>query len=245
MGKTVLITGCNRGLGKQLLSDFARNSYDCITITRESNADFDKFCNELMVSNKINISKYYADFLSEESLTKVLNEIEQSEIEIDVLINNAGKIPNAKPIFYMDYRDVETAFKINYFAPFLITKYIVPSMIRRGKGSIIDITSTVSINIEPGECAYGASKAALNLSIQSLAQELAPFNVRINGIACGILNSDMFHSLEDKTQKKLLKRVAIKRPAELHEISEVALFLASDKSSYITGSILRVDGGFV
>ena len=69
--------------------------------------------------------------------------------------------------------------------------------------------------------------------------------MRINGIACGTLNSNMFHSLEDKTQKKFLKRVAIKRPAELREISEVALFLASDKSSYITGSILKVDGGFV
>lgn len=245
MKKTVLITGCNRGLGKQLLTDFAKESYDCITITRSHNAEFDDFCNELTVAHKINISQYYADFLSEESLTKVLNEIQQSEIEIDVLINNAGINPNAQPIFYMDYKDVETAFKVNYFAPFLITKHIASLMIRRGKGSIIDITSTVSINIEPGECAYGASKAALNLSIQTLAQELAPFKVRINGIACGILNSDMFHSLEDKTQKKFLKRVATKRPAELHEISEVALFLASDKSSYITGSILKVDGGFV
>lgn len=125
----MLITGCNRGLGKQLLTDFAKESYDCITITRSPNAEFDVFCNELMVSHKINISQYYADFLSEESLTKVLNEIEQSEI--DVLINNAGVNHNAQPIFYMDYKDIETAFKVNYFAPFLITKHIAPSMIQK------------------------------------------------------------------------------------------------------------------
>lgn len=245
MKKTVLITGCNRGLGKQLLTDFAKESYDCITITRSPNAEFDVFCNKLMASHNISIIKYYADFSSIEELSCALNQIEQSEIEIDVLINNAGAITKAKPIFYMNYQDVETSFKINYFAPFLISKHIASIMIRKGKGSIIDITSVISMNAEAGECAYGASKAALNYSIKSLSQELAPFNVRINGIACGILDTDMFRSVDDKAQKKLLKRVAIKRPAELHEISEAALFLASDRSSYITGSILKVDGGFI
>lgn len=125
----MLITGCNRGLGKQLFTDFAKESYDCITITRSPNAEFDVFYTELMVSHKINISQYYADFLSEESLTKVFNEIEQSEI--DVLINNTRVNPNAQPIIYMDYKDIETAFKVNYFAPFLITKHIAPSMIQK------------------------------------------------------------------------------------------------------------------
>ena len=145
----------------------------------------------------------------------------------------------------MDYKDVETAFRVNYFAPFYITKRIVSGMIRAGKGTIIDITSTVSINAEPGESAYGASKAALNLSIKSIAQELAPFNVRVNGIACGIMNTGMFQEFDDKLKKKFLKRVALKRAAELNEISAMALFLASDNSSYITGAILKVDGGFV
>ena len=174
-----------------------------------------------------------------------MDQLESSNIDIDVLINNAGVNTKAVPIFNMEYHDVLDAFKINYLAPFYITKRVSSMMIRRGEGIIIDITSTVSINVEPGETAYGASKAALNLSIKSLAQELAPFGVRINGIACGIMNTGMFQAFDDKLKKKFLKRVALNRPAELNEISEMALYLASDKSSYVTGSIIRIDGGFV
>lgn len=100
------------------------------------------------------------------------------------------------------------------------------------------------MNVEPGECAYGASKAALNLSVKSLAQEFAPFGIRINGLACGILDTGMFTSFDEKLKKKFLKRVALKRAAKLEEISSLALFLASERASYITGSIINIDGGF-
>lgn len=243
--KTAVITGCNRGLGKQILTDFAKEGYNIIAMIRKPSDEFDTYCQCLIKQCGINISPIYAEFSSQDSLELALDEIEEMDVEIDVLINNAGVNTNAKPIFYMEYADVEEALKVNYLAPFYITKRIVSNMIRAGKGSIIDITSTVSINVEPGECAYGASKAALNLSIESIAQELAPFGVRINGIACGIMNTGMFQAFEDKLKKKFLKRVAFKRPAELAEISELVLFLASDRSSYITGSILKVDGGFV
>lgn len=241
--KTALITGCNRGLGKQLLTDFSENGYNVIALIRKQSDDFDRLCEELCEKNGIIITTLYADFTSEKELSEAMAKVEG--LQVDVLINNAGVNTKAAPIFYMEYKDVLDAFKINYLAPFLITKHISNIMIRQGFGSIVDITSTVSINIEPGESAYGASKAALNLSIQSLAQELAPFGVRINGIACGIMNTGMYQEFDDKLKSKFLKRVALKKPAELSEISEVALFLASEKSSYITGSILKVDGGFV
>lgn len=243
--KTALITGCNRGLGKQLLIDFSSNGYSIVALIRKQSGEFDSLCAELYSKYQTPIKQLYADFSSEIELGKAMDLLEESDIDIDVLINNAGVNTKAAPIFNMEYQDVLEAFKINYLAPFLITKRISSMMIRRGQGSIIDITSTVSINIEPGETAYGASKAALNLSIKSLAQELAPFGVRINGIACGILDTGMFQAFDDKLKKKFLKRVALNRPAELNEISDMALYLASDKSSYITGSIIRVDGGFV
>lgn len=242
---TALITGCNRGLGKQLLIDFSQKGYDIVTLTRKPSDEFDSFCKELSKNNAITISHLYADISEEKEIEAAMTQLEDIGIEVDVLINNAGVNTKAAPIFYMDYQDVLTALKINYLAPFLITKHIASQMIRKGRGSIIDITSTVSINVEPGESAYGASKAALNLSIQSMAQELAPFGVRINGIACGIMDTGMYQEFDEKLKKKFLKRIALKRPAGLNEISEMALFLASEKSSYITGSIIKVDGGFV
>lgn len=243
--KTVMITGCNRGLGKQLLIDFSAAGYSIVALIRKHSDEFDVLCADLFSKNHTKVTQLYADFSNENDLEQAMDQLESSNIDIDVLINNAGVNTKAVPIFNMEYHDVLEAFKINYLAPFYITKRVSSMMIRRGEGAIIDITSTVSINVEPGETAYGASKAALNLSIKSLAQELAPFGVRINGIACGIMNTGMFQAFDDKLKKKFLKRVALNRPAELNEISEMVLYLASDKSSYVTGSIIRIDGGFV
>lgn len=243
--KAALITGCNRGLGMQLLIDFARGGYTIIALIRKQSDEFDAVVQELMNKYSIVIYTFYAEFSSQESLDLALDKVEGLGLEIDVLINNAGVRTKAKPIFYMNYQDVEDALKVNYLAPFLITKRVASLMIRAGRGSIIDITTVVSSNITSGETAYGASKAALNLSIQTLSQELAPFGIRINGIACGCINTGIFQSLEDKLKKKTLQRVAMKRPAELAEISSIVQFLASEKSSYMTGSIIKVDGGFV
>lgn len=245
--KTVLITGCNRGLGKTLVESFAKEGYNIIALIRKQNGDFDLFSDNLCKECGITISKYYAEFSNEASLNAALDEIEASGVCIDVLVNNAGINNKAQPIFFMEYKDVQDCFAVNYFAPFLVTKRVVAIMVHgeAGKGSIVNITSTVSTNIEPGESGYGASKAALNLFTQSIAQELAPFNIRVNGVACGIMNTGMFQEFEDKLKKKFLKRTIMKRPADLQEIADMVLFLASDKASYVTGSIVPVDGGFV
>lgn len=132
--KTALITGCNRGLGKQLLTDFAANGYNIIALVRCQNDEFDHYCNEIASDNNINITQFYSEFSSEESLTKAMDNIEAKDYNIDVLINNAGVNTNAKPIYYMDYKDVEDAFKVNYFAPFYITKRVAKSMIENHRG---------------------------------------------------------------------------------------------------------------
>lgn len=242
--KTVLITGCNRGLGKTLVESFAKEGYNIIALIRNKNEDFDLFADNLCKDCGITISKYYAEFSEEASLNAALDEIEASGVCIDVLVNNAGVNLSTSPMFNTDYSDVELSFKINYLSVFAITKRIAYGMIRNSNGSIINISSTISLNPGMAESCYGASKAALNLFTESVAQELAPFNVRMNAVACGVMNTDMFAAFDDKTKKKSVKRISLNRPAELKDISNMVLFLASDKASYITGSILKVDGGF-
>jgi len=242
--KTVVITGCNRGLGKKLLISFAEKGYNIIAIIRKAYPDFISYVESLKQENDVDVKILYADFRDENSLNGVLDEIEQMNVTIDVLINNAGINNSTRPIFNTEYSDVEDCFRVNYFAPFLITKRIASLMIHQSNGSIINISSTVSINTDMAESCYGASKAALNLFTKSVAQELAPFNVRMNAVACGVMNTDMFNTFDDKVKKKVTKRIGLKRPAELAEIAAMVLFLASDESQYITGSIIPVDGGF-
>lgn len=242
--KTIVITGCNRGLGKQLLLSFAEKGYRIIAFIRKQNEEFSEFVDELKEKYSTDIRVVYADFREESSLNRALDEIENMNLKIDVLINNAGINNSTRPIFNTEYSDVEECFKVNYFAPFLITKRIASLMIHEGDGSIVNISSTVSINTDMAESCYGASKAALNLFTKSVAQELAPFNVRMNAVACGVMNTDMFNGFDDKVKKKATKRIGLRRPAELSEIASMVMYLASEESKYITGSIIPVDGGF-
>ena len=243
MKKTALITGCNRGLGKTLMNAFAADGYDIIALVRNMDSDFEETVNALQQQGT-DVFPVCVELTNRRALQKGIHDILAMERPIDVLINNAG-INVSKPIFFMEYEEIEKSFQVNYFAPFLLMKEISGLMVRQGYGNIINISSVTSLVTMPAGAAYNASKAALNYLTMSGAQELAQFGVRVNAIACGIINSDMFAELKPEVQKKNLKRVAVKRTAEYSEIANTVLFLCSDKASYITGQVIRVDGGYV
>ena len=240
--KTALITGCNRGIGKALMEAFSEKGYEVIAMIRTISEEFKNTVSELQEKGA-SVLPICAELSDKESLKKAIKEITEMNKPIDVLINSAA-VNVSKPVFYMEYEDVENSFKVNYLAPFLLTKEICNLMIRQGYGSVINISSVAGLSTEPGGTAYDASKAALNSLTKSVAQETAAFGIRVNAIACSVVATDMFNNMKPDVQKKILKRVAMKRPAELKEITDCALFLSSDKASYITGQIIRVDGGY-
>lgn len=241
--KTAIITGCNRGLGKAFMEAYAANGYDVIAIVRSVSNDFEDTVKELQTKTGSTIFPVCAELSDRESLQKALNELIAMERPIDVLINNAA-YHVSKPIFFMDYEEVEKSFKVNYLAPFLLMKEVCGLMTRQGYGNIINITSVAAIATEAAGSAYDASKAALNQLTGSLAQEVAAMGIRVNAIACSVVATDMYINMKPDVQKKILKRVAMKRPAEFKEVTDTALFLSSEKASYITGQIIRVDGGY-
>ena len=174
----------------------------------------------------------------------VFDSLENEGIEVDVLVNNAG-INTMKPLLYTDYNEMEESFRVNYYAPVMITKRICSIMMRQGHGAVVNVTSMGSLGHQPGGSIYDASKAALNQFTITAAQELAPLGIRVNAVACGPINTDMFASMPEKVQSKLIKYTALKRAANLDEIIDAIIFLSSENSSYITGQILRVDGGAI
>lgn len=241
--KTAVITGCNKGLGLKLLERFSKEGYNIIALNRKQYDDFDVKCDEIQKEFKNTITAFYADFTESNTLKNAVQQITDLEVSIDVLINNAG-MNVVNTLFTTEYKDLDTSFRINYFAPVVITKGIASLMIREGKGVIVNISSTAGLHPEPGLSCYGASKAAICYFTQSVAQELAPFGVRINAVACGPMTSTMYESMDDKAKKKIYKRVALGRISELDEIADAVLYLASEKSSFITGSVLPIDGGY-
>ena len=242
--KTALITGCNGGLGQRLLSRFASQGYNIIACSIFEDDAYLKKCLELEKEYGITIEHIVYDSTETASMNGALDHIEALDSEITILVNNAG-INIMKPLLYTEMEDLQKTFVINYFSTVLITKKVVEKMVRQGEGAIVNVSSMGSLGHQVGGSCYDASKAALNQFTISIAQELAPFGIRVNAVAPAPMNTPMFAQMPEKAQKNLVKAVALKRPAEPEEVVNLISFLASKEASFITGQIIKIDGGAI
>ena len=243
-GKTAVITGCNRGIGRAILEDFAKHGADLFAIIRKENPSFSEYCKELSQQYDVAIEVVYADFSDEEQVKQVAKEILKTKKPIDILVNNIG-IGNPLSLLTMTKMEtVRDAFQINLFSGLLLTQQISKSMMRRKRGSIIFISSSAAYdggaNVE-----YSASKAAVIGAARRLAVELGPFEIRSNVVAPGLTATDMGNSMRPEDEAIALSKNIMKRKGEPEEIADAVVFLASDMSRFMTGQVLRVDGGLL
>ena len=241
--KTSVVTGCSRGIGKKILEGFSKNGSDIFACVRTLDENFKKLAIELETKYNNKIFPIEIDLTNEESVKDAGKKILSNNINIDVLVNNAGVIDTS--IFQMtSIKKYKELFNINFYSQILFTQLILKSMIKNKKGSIIFISSSSALDGNEGRSAYVSTKAAINAQSKVLSREVGKFNIRVNSIAPGLTNTDM---MKENTPKELIKELASKmslnRIAEPKEIASVALFLSSDLSSYITGQAIRVDGG--
>lgn len=241
-GKSAVITGCNRGIGFTVMNLFAENGADIIACVRRETPEFSTAIAELSGRTGVQVTPVYFDMLDAEQVKAAVRTIVGFKKPVDILVNNAGI---AKGAFFQmtPMNDLKEIFEINFFAPILLTQGISRYMARFKKGSIVNVASTAGLIGDPGMTAYGSSKAALMFATKVMATELGAFNIRVNAIAPSVTKTAMYDQMEEKARIKLIEASALKRPAEAIEIANVALFLASDLSSYVSGQILRADGG--
>ena len=172
-----------------------------------------------------------------------VEEIKKSKRNVDILVNNAGEIFTA--LFQMtSVEKIEHMLKINYVSQMLFTQYISRQMMKQRFGNIINVSSSAALNANRGRVAYASSKAALITATRVLAKELGPYNIRANVIAPGLTDTGMMkNSTSEEALNETIDRLCLKRVADPDEIAKSILFLSSDLSSYVTGHVLRVDGG--
>lgn len=242
MKRTVVITGANRGIGLVLVKEFARNNYDIWACVRKQTKEFEERLQIISQENKVRIKPVYFDLSEEFQVKSGIQQIVKDKKFIDVLVNNAG-VSQGSLLTMTSLKTMREVYDINVFAQVQIMQLIARQMMRQKSGCIINMCSVGGIETNPGYLAYGSSKAALIWITKCASKELGTFGIRVNGVAPGLTNTDMGHYAPDEEIDKKIQRTALQRMAAPEEIAHAVLFLASDKASFITGEIMRVDGG--
>jgi 3-oxoacyl-[acyl-carrier protein] reductase len=241
-GKTALITGCLTGIGHASMELFARNGADVWACALRPEEGFEADVKKLAAETGVTITPLYFDMSDGEQVKASMKQVLAAKAPIDVLLNIAGITQDA--MFQMMTMDsLRKVFEVNFFSQMLITQYVSKLMVRRKSGSIISVSSITAMDGNPGQVSYGASKAALIGATKTLASELAVHGIRVNAIAPGVIATAMIAAIPPEPFKKLCDRIPMKRPGLPKEVASVMLFLASDLSSYITGQVVRIDGG--
>ena len=240
--KIAVITGANRGIGKSVTEIFAKNGANIIACMRSITPEIEAWMKGIESKFNISIDPVLIDFSDEKSIKSSIKEIVNISKNVDILVNNAGVASGA--IFQMTpISELKKIFEINFFSQINFSQNIAKLMIRNKSGSIINLSSTTAFIADPGTLAYGSSKAAFSRATQSMASELGSYNIRVNAIAPSVTKTDMFEQMSVDARDKLINSSALKRAADPEEIAKVAVFLASELSSFVTGQVIRVDGG--
>ena len=240
--KNAIITGCIQGIGKATVEEFAKNGANIWACALEYNDAFETYCKKLSEEYNVWIKPVYFNLLNQDEIKIGLKQIASDKLPIDILVNIAGMTKDA--ITHMvTMEQMKLIFEINFFSQIYLTQFVTKLMIRQGYGSVVNTSSISAIDGSYGQLSYSSSKAALIGATKTLSKELASKGVRVNAIAPGVISTDMNKIVPDSIIQENIKKMKIKRLGKADEVAKTILFLASDLSNYITGQIIRIDGG--
>lgn len=245
-GKTAVITGGTRGIGLATAKSFLDNGARVVIFgTRQSTVE--KALEELKAENEdYDVEGMWPNLLDYYVVDEVLNDIfERFNGRIDIFVNNAG-LSSRDSLFDYKPSDFDHIIDVNVKAVFNCSKKVATLMKKQGCGGVIlNTSSMVSFYGQAVGCGYPTSKYAVNGLTKSLARELGPYNIRVNGVAPGVIDTDMFGSLPDEMRKRVSLGIPLQRVGTAEDIANAFTFLASDLASYISGAILSVDGALI
>ena len=230
-GKTAIVTGAARGIGKAIALKFAAEGANIA------------FTDLVIDENGQNTEKENASNAANfEDTEKVVNQIKDDFGSVDILVNNAG-ITKDGLMMRMSEAQWDAVIAVNLKSAFNFIHACTPIMMRQKSGSIINMASVVGVHGNAGQCNYSASKAGMIGLAKSIAQELGSRGIRANAIAPGFIITDMTAKLSDEVKAEWAKKIPLRRGGTPEDVADVATFLASDMSSYVSGQVIQVDGG--
>lgn len=240
--KTVLVTGSSRGIGKAIAIKFAKKGYDVI-INCAHNEDALQRTKEEIETYQVSCLAFLGDMGNYDTAKELFQRIKKFYGKLDVLVNNAG-ISYLGLFSDMTPEDWNRVISTNLTSVFNCCSLAVPDMVRQKYGKIINISSVWGNVGASCEVAYSASKGGMNSFTKALAKELAPSNIQVNAIACGAIDTEMNHFLEDSELMQLIEQIPANRLGKAEEVADLAFHLAY-KNEYLTGQIIGLDGGWI
>jgi 3-oxoacyl-[acyl-carrier protein] reductase len=238
--KLALITGASRGIGREIALRLAGDGTNVVLVSRPSEAL--EQTRQACATAGVLAESWPLDLSDTAALEKGIAEGMQRIGRVDYLVNNAG-VTRDGLLVRMKREDWERVFAVNLTAAFLVTRAVVPSMMKARQGRIVNISSVVGLMGNAGQANYCASKAGLIGFTLSLARELAPRNITVNAVAPGFIETAMTSDLSPEAKEALLSQVPLRRMGTPRDVAEGVRFLLGDSAAYITGTVLNISGG--
>ncbi len=237
-GKTVVVTGGSRGIGKACCEIFAKNKANVVFTYNSSKDDAEA----LVVKLGANTLAVKADIRNYDECKAVLVKALEKFKGVDILVNNAGIIKD-KALMMMTVEDWKDVIDTNLGGTFNMTRNFITTFLKQKSGCVINVSSVSGIVGMPRQTNYSASKAGIIGFSKALAKEVTPYNIRVNVVCPGFIGTDMVNGLKDNIKEKIMMNIPSKRFGRVEEVAELVLYLASEKAAYITGEVIKIDGG--
>ena len=237
--KKILITGSSGGIGSSIADKFLKNKYEMILTSSSDNA-----LNKLKEKYGNNHHYYVLDFNNPDENNTILKKISDEHQDLNIIVNNAG-ITDDSLLLRMKTDQWNKVIQANLSSNFTIIKALLPNMIKNKTGNIVGISSVVATSGNPGQSNYVAAKSGMIGFYKSVALEVASRNINVNIVSPGFIISPMTEKLNDKQKNAILEKIPMKRFGESNEIADLVYFLSSDKSRYITGQNIHINGGML
>jgi len=242
-GKTALITGASRGIGKEIALKFAREGADIAITNIADDEEFKSAIKEIEATG-VKVKGYVFNVASFADSQKNVDDIVKEFGKIDILVNNAG-ITRDTLLMRMTEEQWDLVIQVNLKSVFNLTKAVLMPMMRQKSGSIINLSSVVGVSGNAGQSNYAASKAGIIGFTKSIAREVGSRNIRCNAVAPGFIMTEMTDKLPEEVKKEWAEKIPLKRAGTPADVASVVLFLASDLSAYVTGQIINICGGML
>jgi 3-oxoacyl-[acyl-carrier protein] reductase len=241
LNKVALVTGGTRGIGRSIVLALCKEGADCAFTYAGNQQAAESLVEEVhrLGRRALPIQLDVRDF---EGSIKLIDSIKKEFGRLDILVNNAG-ITRDKSLMMMSKDDWSAVIDTNLTGVFNTTRACIITFLKQKRGDIVNISSVSGIHPLPGQCNYAAAKAGVIGFTKALAKEVAPYNIRVNAVAPGFIDTEMTAELSQQLKDKFMNKVPLQRFGTAEEVAQAVLFLLSDASQYITGQTLQLDGG--